>query len=91
MKRVHVIVSGQVQGVGFRYTMRAVAARAGATGWVRNLRDGTVEAEVEGVDGAVDEVLAWAAEGPPGARVIDTRVTDVSTVGDTAFDVRRDG
>ena len=40
MRRVHVIVSGEVQGVGYRYTMQSVAERAGATGWVRNLRDG---------------------------------------------------
>ncbi len=69
MKRVHVVVSGDVQGVGYRYTMRMVAREVGVTGWVRNRRDGSVEAEVEGSDAQVDEVLAWMAEGPPGSRV----------------------
>ena len=57
MRRVHVVVRGEVQGVGYRYTMRIVAREAGAAGWVRNRRDGTVEAEVEGTDAQADEVL----------------------------------
>jgi acylphosphatase len=88
MKRVHVVVSGNVQGVGYRYTARMIATGAGVTGWVRNLRDGTVEAEVEGSDAAVDEMLAWMAEGPPGARVDGATVTDVAPTGDATFDVR---
>ena len=77
MRRVHVIVSGEVQGVGYRYTMRMVAQEAGVAGWVRNRSDGSVEAELEGEPGEVDEVLAWMAEGPPGSRVTGARVTDV--------------
>jgi acylphosphatase len=88
MRRVHVIVSGSVQGVGYRYTARMVAAEAGVTGWVRNLRDGTVEAEVQGTADQVDEMLAWMAEGPPGSRVEAARVTDVATAGDRGFEVR---
>ena len=88
MRRVHVIVSGEVQGVGYRYTMRLVAREAGASGWVRNRRDGTVEAEVEGTDAQVDEVLAWMAEGPPGSRVDTATVTDAAPAGDRGFEVR---
>jgi acylphosphatase len=90
MRRVHVIVSGDVQGVGYRYTLRMVAADAGVAGWVCNRRDGTVEAEVEGTPEQVDEVLAWMAEGPPGARVDGARVTDAAATGETGFEVRRD-
>lgn len=91
MRRVHVTVGGEVQGVGFRYTMQLVAQRAGVTGWVRNLRDGRVEAEVEGADADVDGVLAWMAQGPPGARVTDARVAELAPTGGTGFEVRRDG
>jgi acylphosphatase len=88
MKRVHVIVSGDVQGVGYRYTMRMVARDAGVAGWVRNRSDGTVEAELEGAPAQVDEVLAWMAQGPPGARVDAARVTDAEPAGERDFRVR---
>ena len=88
MKRVRVVVSGDVQGVGYRYTMRMVAREVGVTGWVRNRRDGSVEAEVEGSDAQVDEVLAWMAEGPPGSQVQSARVTDAEPQADRGFEVR---
>jgi acylphosphatase len=88
MKRVHVVVGGTVQGVGYRYTMQLVAREAGVAGWVRNLRDGRVEAEVEGPPAQVDEVLAWMAEGPPGARVTAAEVSEVPASGATGFEVR---
>ncbi|WP_439593440.1 acylphosphatase [Microbacterium sp.] len=91
MRRVHVVVRGVVQGVGYRYTMRMIAREAGVTGWVRNLRDGSVEAEVEGTDAQVDEVLAWMAEGPPGSRVDAATVTGAAPVAEASFDVRPDG
>ncbi len=87
MRRVHVIVRGEVQGVGYRYTLRMVARDAGVAGWVRNLRDGTVEAEVEGPAERVDEVLAWMAQGPPGSRVEDATVTERQTRRTGGFDV----
>lgn len=87
MRRVHVIVRGDVQGVGYRYTMRMVAVDAGASGWVRNRRDGSVEAEVEGTPEQVDGVLAWMAEGPPGSLVEDAAVTERDPRGDAGFEV----
>lgn len=87
MRRVHVVVRGSVQGVGYRYTLRMVAREAGVAGWVRNLRDGSVEAEVEGTADQVDDVLAWMAEGPPGSRVDSATVTDAQTTGDRGFEV----
>jgi len=67
--RAHVVVSGRVQGVCFRGAMQEEARRLGVSGWVRNLRDGRVEAEAEGERGAVEALVAWAHGGPPSARV----------------------
>lgn len=68
-------VRGRVQGVGFRMSAASEAARLGVTGTVRNLWDGTVEADVEGAEQAVDAMLAWLRQGPTSARVsgIDVR------------------
>jgi acylphosphatase len=66
---VRVSVRGRVQGVGFREAMVAAARAAGAAGWVRNRRDGAVEARVQGPAAAVEATLAWARRGPPLARV----------------------
>ncbi|MDY0908901.1 acylphosphatase [Microbacterium sp. CFBP9034] len=88
MKRVHVMVRGEVQGVGYRYTLRMVAREAGVSGWVRNRREGSVEAELEGTPAQVDEVLAWMAEGPPGSRVAEATVTDAAPAGEAGFEVR---
>jgi acylphosphatase len=62
-------VSGRVQGVGYRVSLQDEASRCGVTGWVRNRRDGTVEALLQGPPAAVEAVIAWARRGPPGARV----------------------
>ena len=87
MRRVHVTIHGEVQGVGYRYTMKIVANEVGVTGWVRNRRDGTVEAEVEGTPDQIDEILAWMAEGPPGSHVTNAAVKDAAAAGDRKFEV----
>jgi acylphosphatase len=66
---LHVIVTGRVQGVGFRETMIAVAHDLGVTGWVRNCRDGSVEAVIRAASVPRAAMLAWLGRGPPGARV----------------------
>ena len=73
----HLVISGRVQGVGFRYSMSEEAERLGVTGWVRNRRDGTVEAVLDGATEAVDAILAWARRGPRGATVTEVEVTEI--------------
>lgn len=69
METRHVVISGSVQGVGYRDGFHRAALRFGVTGWVRNLRDGRVEAVIQGSPEALRSVLDWARRGPPLARV----------------------
>jgi acylphosphatase len=68
------VISGRVQGVGFRWFARDAAAREGVMGWVRNLPDGRVEAYVEGDADAVDRFERAVRQGPGSARVSDVLV-----------------
>jgi len=67
--RAHVVVSGLVQGVYFRYSTREKAKDLGLTGWVRNLPTRQVEAVFEGEEAKVEEMIEWCRRGPAGARV----------------------
>ncbi len=69
VKRVHLLISGRVQGVYYRATAREVARRLGLTGWVRNMPDGRVEAVAEGEEEKLREFIHWCNQGPPAARV----------------------
>ena len=81
-------ISGRVQGVGFRYSMREEATRRGVCGWVRNRRDGSVEALAQGEAAAVDALIDWARRGPPGARVTDVRTSAGEEAAHQAFELR---
>lgn len=70
------LISGRVQGVGFRYFTQAVAFREGVHGWVRNLPDGRVEAAAEGEAEAIERFERDIRHGPPGARVERVEVDD---------------
>lgn len=87
MIRVRVLVHGRVQAVGFRFGARVEAQRLGVAGWVRNRSDGAVEAEIEGEPEAIDGMLAWLDEGPPGAEVTALTTTDLSPTGEQGFRV----
>lgn len=75
MIRRHLWISGRVQGVWFRDSVRREAVYVAVNGWVRNLPDGRVEAVFEGEVDRVDRLVEWCRRGPPGARVsgVETR------------------
>ncbi len=70
------VIDGLVQGVGFRYAFADEARARGLAGWVRNRRDGHVEALVSGSPPAVESMIAWARIGPPAARVSSVDVEE---------------
>jgi acylphosphatase len=83
------VISGRVQGVGFRWFTQDAASREGVTGWVRNLPDGRVEALVEGEAEAVTRVERALRSGPRGARVEDMVVDDEEPGGYRRFTIER--
>ncbi|NEG88462.1 acylphosphatase [Bifidobacterium aerophilum] len=76
--RVHAIVTGLVQGVGFRYFAVTKARAIGVTGWVRNRYDGSVEAEAQGARADVERFMACLQSGPRFSRVAHVAVTDIA-------------
>ena len=73
MREIHVRVTGRVQGVGFRWFVRERARRLGLSGWVRNLRDGSVEVAAAGDAGQLELLLGELRRGPEGAAVADVQ------------------
>jgi DNA ligase D-like protein (predicted 3'-phosphoesterase) len=87
-KGVRATVRGSVQGVGFRYSTVERAHELGVLGWVRNEDDGTVLVHAEGPDEAVDALVEWLGEGPPGALVEEVEVAKGKVEGHEQFAVR---
>ena len=71
-------ISGRVQGVGYRAAFYDTALSLGLCGWVRNRRDGTVEACVDGEAAALETIIAWAKRGPPATQVAHVSIEDVA-------------
>jgi len=71
-------ITGRVQGVGYRFYAQKKARELGLTGWVRNRRDGSVEALLQGDSAAVETMIAWCRRGPPSAVVADVRIGEGS-------------
>lgn len=88
MIRKRVVVHGFVQGVFFRDSVRRQAVSAGVNGWVRNNRDGTVEAVFEGDANAVERLVTLCHQGPRGARVDRVDVAVEEPEGFTGFAIR---
>ncbi|HHE07354.1 MAG TPA: acylphosphatase [Chlorobaculum parvum] len=89
-KRVHIIVRGLVQGVGFRMFVHREASARSLSGWTRNLPDGTVEIEVQGIAGLVDELVRQTRIGPSRSQVnaIGVRELVVTANAETDFNIR---
>jgi acylphosphatase len=83
------MISGRVQGVGFRFTTQDVALVYGLSGWVRNLPEGQVEAVFEGDREAVEKMLKWCHKGPPSAAVEKVLVAYENLEGLSGFEIRR--
>lgn len=85
-RRVRAVVRGTVQGVNYRASTRAEAARHGLVGWVRNREDGAVELEAEGTEAALNVLIAWCRKGPRFAEVASVDVEWLlPTGGDKVF------
>nr|WP_295887757.1 acylphosphatase [uncultured Devosia sp.] len=87
MRGAHVVISGRVQGVGFRYWVQVEAVSRGLGGWVRNRRDGSVEAMFVGEDDAVSTMLEACWDGPAMADVTAVTVSDTDEA-PAGFEIR---
>ena len=86
--RVRLIIQGRVQGVWFRDSTRREAMRLGVNGWVKNRRDGSVEALAEGPEERVKQLITWCHHGPSHARVTDIQQTEEAWQGEfDSFDI----
>ena len=88
MVRYRLLISGRVQGVFFRDTLRRLAEERGVAGWVRNLPDGRVEAALEGPESDVGDLVEWARHGPRRAVVDGVAVRAEPPDGLTSFVVQ---
>lgn len=91
--RIEANITGRVQGVGFRYFTSRTAAELGLLGWVKNMKDGSVEICAEGEAEAIDDLLRWCKQGPPNSKVtaIDLKLrTPVERSEFSVFEIRRD-
>ena len=87
-QRIRIFVTGKVQGVFFRQALKVTAIKNGVFGWVKNLKDGRVEAVLEGEDEKVNRLIEWSHGGPANARVEDVEIINEKFTGEfTKFDV----
>lgn len=89
MASAHFLVSGRVQGVGFRYFVAGTARQLKLTGWVRNQPDGTVECVAAGSDEQLDQFEEQLRSGPPLARVSELTRQPAADPGLNSFEIRR--
>ena len=87
-QRIRIIVTGKVQGVFFRQTLKVKAKKNEIFGWVKNLQDGRVEAILEGDEEKISKIIGWAHGGPANARVEDVEIRNEKFIGEfSKFDV----
>lgn len=88
-RHLSIKVYGKVQGVFYRATAKEVADSLGVKGFVRNQSDGSVYIEAEGTQAQLKQLVDWCSSGPPRAVVSNVEIADGTTVGFTAFEIRR--
>lgn len=88
VKTVRILMSGRVQGVGFRYWTQLQAEARGLDGWVRNLRDGRVEAVFQGPAAEVETIIEACREGPPVAKVSELQRFEAAALSEQGFILR---
>ncbi|KAF6248622.1 acylphosphatase [Marine Group I thaumarchaeote] len=87
-QRIRIIVTGKVQGVFFRQALKVMAKKNYVFGWVKNLKDGRVEAVLEGDENKISRLVEWSHGGPANARVEDVEIRNEKFSGEfTKFDV----
>ena len=87
-QRIRIIVTGKVQGVFFRQSLKIKAKKNEIFGWVKNLKDGRVEAILEGNEEKINRIIEWAHGGPANARVEDVEIQNEKFIGEfSKFDV----
>lgn len=88
-QRIRIFVTGKVQGVFFRQALKVMAKKNDVFGWVKNLKDGRVEAVLEGDEEKVSRLVEWAHGGPANARVEDVDIRNEKFTSEfSTFDVR---
>jgi acylphosphatase len=87
-QRIRIFVTGKVQGVFFRQALKVMAKKNNVYGWVKNLKDGRVEAVLEGDEEKVNRLVEWSHGGPANARVVDVEIRNEKFIGEfSQFDV----
>ncbi len=88
-KRIHIFVTGRVQGVFFRQSTRVMAIKNNVNGWVRNLDDGRVEIVAEGENENINNLVTWCETGPANSRVDNFHLIEENSTGEFEnFDVK---
>ena len=89
LKRIHIFVTGRVQGVFFRQSTRVMAIKNNVNGWVRNLDDGRVEIVAEGENQHIDNLADWCKTGPANSRVDEFELSEENSIDEfETFEVR---
>ena len=89
LKRIHIFVTGRVQGVFFRQSTRVMAIKNNVNGWVRNLDDGRVEIVAEGEESNVNTLANWCKTGPANSRVDEFELSEETSTDEFEnFEVR---
>lgn len=88
MPRKHMVVSGRVQGVGFRYHAHVLANGCKLTGWVRNLESGEVELEIQGHEEAIEKFFSLLGRNSMFIRVDDMEIRDCAEIRESSFIIK---